>query len=365
MKILMFGMSSYPGGIENFILNLFIESDFAKDNKVDFVVYEESVAYFDEIKKAGFNVFFVPHLKKHPLLYRKAVKNIIKKGGYDAIYVHNLTSANSYPNRLAKRYGIKAIVHSHANSTIKGKVRRILHKLNKKFVAKNATLRLACSENAGRWLFCGKNYEYPFTVIKNAVSADRFKFSDDKRKVIREKYKISDGDFLLGSVGRLAEEKNNPFMVEILSEMIKKGVNAKLLLVGDGVKKQEILDTAERLKVKDNLILYGNSSTPEDVYPAFDAFLFPSSFEGFGIAGLEAQVAGLKVFASDCLSKELNVGGNVCYLPLSSGAGFWADKIIESDCKNEDRFTSYEKIKNSPYEKENQAKLLKEIIENA
>ena len=64
MRILMFGMSSYPGGIENYIANYFLCEEFSKDVLIDFVTYEKKLAYEDEIRGYGHNIKYLPHLKK-------------------------------------------------------------------------------------------------------------------------------------------------------------------------------------------------------------------------------------------------------------------------------------------------------------
>lgn len=332
MKILMFGMSSYPGGIENYIVNYFCNEQFSSENKIDFVIYENDIAYKDKILECGYGIKYVPHLKKNPIGYRKAVKKLFSKG-YDCAYINMLSAANKLPVVLAQETGIKNIVlHIHSNSTVQGIVRHILHYMNKNYCDKVATKRLACSYDAAKWIFNLKNKSNEIIVIPNAIDVSRYRFSEDNRNEIRRKYQIENSEFVLGSVGRLGPEKNNEFMLDILKSILDKKINAKLLFVGDGIQRENLIEKAKKMKIYDSVIFAGTIINPYKYYSAFDAFLFPSKFEGFGIAALEAQSSGLRCYCSDTLSNELNVSKALCYLSLNKSADFWSETII-SDYK--------------------------------
>lgn len=356
MKILMFGMSSYPGGIENYIANYFLNETFAKEAMIDFVTYEGNLAYEDRISILGYCVKRVPHLKRHPFGYMRSVKKLLKAGAYDCVYVNMLSAANVLPVKYAVKAGIgKIVVHAHANSTVKGALRKILHKWNKKYCIRHATHKLACSKEAGEWLFG----ESDVTVMPNAISSDRFAFSGIHRAEIRQTLGIKEETFVVGHVGRFAEEKNHGFILEVFEEIAKKRDDARLLLVGDGGRKQSVEEKAKTLKSAGKILFAGTSAQTEKYYSAFDCFLFPSTFEGFGMAALEAQANGLKCYCSDCLSKELNVTDTLSYLPLSKGAAFWASEILSSVQRLAE---NNEKVAKSDYEIEKQIKKILDIL---
>ncbi len=329
MHILMFGMSSYPGGIENYIANYFLTDELPSGVTVDFVTYENEIAYADRIRSCGHAVHVVPHLKKDPLGYMRALRSLFRRTAYDCVYVNMLSAANILPLRCAVKYRVPRIVaHAHANSTVKGFLRKFLHRINKRYCQRHAKYKFACSKEAGKWLFGNR----PSVIIPNAIDASRFAFDRESRNEIRGRHGIPDGAFVIGHVGRFAEEKNHGFLLDVFSACATALPGARLLLVGDGALRPEIEDKAERLGLSDKVILAGTSGETEKYYSAFDCFVFPSVFEGFGMAALEAEAAGLPCFCSDSLSPELRVADSLVFLPLQRGAEHWARAILRADC---------------------------------
>ncbi len=360
--MLMFGMSSYPGGTENYIRNIFFHHDCSKRIQIDFITYEDGLAYSNEMEAFGYRVLRVPHLKRHPIGYFKAVSKIIKEQEYDAVYINMLCAANPLPIFFSKRNKISNIIlHSHSNSTVKGIVRGFLHRFCKGYCDKAAALRLACSESAAEWLFNKSNNTSLIEIIPNAIDTEKYQFSADYRADIRNRYNVKADELLIGSVGRFGPEKNNLFMLDILSEFSKRNVKAKLMLVGDGGLRPSIELKIKELGLENKVILTGTVIDPYQYYSAFDCFLFPSSFEGFGISALEAQSCGLRCYCSDSLSGELNVTQTLHYLPISAGAEYWMNEILNGDNTLDSHLMNL-RVKESPYNILNQRNRVLELI---
>ena len=74
-----------------------------------------------------------------------------------------------------------------------------------------------------------------------------------------------------------------------------------------------------------------------------DVFVLPSRIEGFPVVGVEAQVNGLTVLFSDKVPMEAKLTDNVRFIPIVSGAEYWASAIIESNIRrNETDFSLYD-----------------------
>jgi glycosyltransferase involved in cell wall biosynthesis len=96
-----------------------------------------------------------------------------------------------------------------------------------------------------------------FQIINNAIDAERFKFNKKNRKEIREKYNIKDDEILLGNIGRLCEQKNQGFLIDVLRKLDGK---YKLMLIGDGNKKKEIEEKLSEYSLEKRVIFIKNTT---------------------------------------------------------------------------------------------------------
>ena len=163
--------------------------------------------------------------------------------------------------------------------------------------------------------------------MKNAIELDCVKFSVEKRNLIRNKYGVN-GKFVIGNVGRLHFQKNQLFALDIMKYLSKRMPDCMLMFVGQGEDEKKLRRRVEDLNIQDKVIFAGVQSDIGGYLSAFDLFLFPSLFEGLGIAGLEAQANGLPVICSQgVIPEELKVVDNFYFKNLDDGAENWAEKI--------------------------------------
>jgi glycosyltransferase involved in cell wall biosynthesis len=151
------------------------------------------------------------------------------------------------------------------------------------------------------------------------------------KKVLRDSLGIPESCFVIGHVGRLATQKNCPFIVRIMSEVLKRNQSVRLLWVGDGPDKDAVLHQVHEAQLSDAVIFTGRRrDVPALMMGAMDAFLLPSLYEGLGLVVVEAQAAGLPCLISDVIPQETNiVSGLVHRLSLAESAEAWANKLLE------------------------------------
>ncbi len=108
----------------------------------------------------------------------------------------------------------------------------------------------------------------------------------------------------------------------------------KLLLIGDGELKKEIIKENEAKPFMNNIIFIDYVPNIYDYVQAMDIFILPSKFEGLGIVLIEAQAAGCKCIASTNVPKEVQVTDNIEFVELDEQK--WIN-TIESTETNHDR----------------------------
>ncbi|WP_175547205.1 glycosyltransferase [Fibrobacter sp. UWCM] len=168
-------------------------------------------------------------------------------------------------------------------------------------------------------------------VVHNGIDLDRFYEiqKNKERKQIRMNLGIQQKAFVLGHVGRFIWIKNQSFIVDVFYELLKKKENAFLLLVGNG-DSSEISRKLEQKGLKEKYLILSNRQDVPEILLCMDVFLFPSFFEGFPLACIEAQAIGLKCCISDTINKDVFLGHNAIPISLSDPAEQWAQKILDN-----------------------------------
>jgi N-acetyl-alpha-D-glucosaminyl L-malate synthase BshA len=107
-----------------------------------------------------------------------------------------------------------------------------------------------------------------------------------------------EGEPLLVHVSNFRPVKRPVDCVEILSRILKKGINTRLVMVGDGSERTNVEHRARCLGVFDNCVFVGKQPNIVDYLSAADVLLLPSEQESFGLAALEAMACEVTVIAS-------------------------------------------------------------------
>lgn len=304
--------------------------------KADIAALEEfdDPNHIEQFKKYDCNVYYVGY-RKNKLLKQikiyKNVKKLIKDNGYDVVHIHSDVSHKLLVSGLAaKKAGVKRIIlHSHANDvegTHKG-LRRAFHKFGTVILRSIPAVYLATSEDAGKWMFPWLKSDQ-FTVLDNGVDYDRFKYNGDKRLSIRRELGVDD-KYVLGMVGRFVYQKNVFYVPKILKELIKDHSDVRLVCVGDGPLKEEFTNQVKDLGLDDYITMVGIQDNIEDYYQAFDVFIMPSAFEGFGLTAVEAQISRTPVIASVNVPEATRISDHITYLPIEENSiGDWCSGIM-------------------------------------
>lgn len=280
------------------------------------------IFYQEELRTVGINFVEIAPKKTDARGYYSDLYQYLRKEKIDVFHLHGNSSLMSVELFIASICGIKIrIAHCHNTSCSNETLHRLLLPVFNKVYTKG----IACSDAAGRWLFGGRD----FSVIWNGFNQEQFVFNSKDRECIRREIGVSNG-FVIGHIGRMNEQKNQEFLLKVFSELSKVRNDVWLLLVGTGPSLSHLEDLVSSHEYKNRIILYGETSTPEQLYSAFDIFAFPSKFEGFGMVMTEAQVNGLPCVASTEVPQDVVISKNVKFLSISENdVSTWAKEIDE------------------------------------
>lgn len=328
-----------------------------KDNiKIDFLAIdnpsEEYQTFFEEnhLKCYVLN-------KKHIVDYFRKIIKLCRQEKYNVVHVHG-NSANMAIELLAVTLGgVKVkITHSHNTATM----HPFMHKILWPLFSKLCTVRLACGEDAGKWLY----REHEFTVLNNGIETNKYLFSEDVRNATRKELGIKENEILLGHIGNFIEQKNHTFLIDIFSEVHKTNPGFKLLLVSDGMLMPIIKDKVHSLGLDKVVVFLGKTMNVKNYLCAMDLFLLPSLHEGLPLVLVEAQASGLICLVSDTVAKEADLTNTNKYLSIND-VEQWTElikKIVHSTWnRDEHSRINIAKIKEKGYDIEQNADYLRQI----
>ena len=272
------------------------------------------------------------HLPRRPPGLLLQVHRILQQyGPYDAVHAH-LYSNNGFVMAVAKASGVPVrIAHSHMDSRTLTKTvgRRLYRTLGKKLIQLTATHGLAASATAATALFGPRWRSDPrWRVHPCGIDLVPFTCAVD-RKLVRSELGIPTAAMVVGHVGRFGPEKNHQFLFEIGKLLLKRRPDVNFLLVGDGPTRPSITRAFSDSGLGEQVILPGNrSDVPRLLRGAMDAFIFPSFYEGLGLAVIEAQAAALPCIISSSIPDEVDlIPELITRLSLTSAPSSWADQI--------------------------------------
>lgn len=317
------------GGSQTMIMNIYRNID--KDKiQFDFIVDHENELYFaDEIKKMGGKIYFMPRFTGTNII--KIVRSwnefFKKHPEYNIIHSHVRSYASIFL-AIAKKNGLYTIIHSHSTSNGNG-IKSFIKKILQFPLRYQADYFFACSEEAGKWLYGSKIINTnKFKELNNCIDIERYLPNEETRNIYRKKLNINEKT-VIGHVGRFHKSKNHDKLLEIFLKYKNINSNAVLLLIGDGEEKEYIENKILNLGIKKDVILLGDRSDVPELLQAMDLFVFPSYWEGFGIVLIEAQIARLKIIASNSVPKNTCISNNIKYIPIIEDSDYWAEKCNE------------------------------------
>lgn len=232
-------------------------------------------------------------------IYR--LRRLIRKGRFDVVHTH--LYYGNIAGRLAA-WGLARVVTTLHNpdytyedaGTVAFRAKKALDRLTGSWI--NRAL-VAVSEEVRR------DFEHHLKfsgvqVIPNYIDLRAFTKSLDqlKREAVRAELGIGKDDVVVLHVGRLHAQKGQDFLLDAFATARGKTPQLALILVGEGRLRRDLEERARAVNLSKAISFTGALRDVTLYYKAADIFAFPSRYEAFGIALLEAMAAGLPVVAS-------------------------------------------------------------------
>jgi glycosyltransferase involved in cell wall biosynthesis len=215
------------GGSQALVMNLYRHIDREKI-QFDFILdHPDRDDYVDEVKALGGRIYTMPGFHGNVHQVRRAWDEFFTNHPeYKVLHSHVRSYASLYLP-IAKRHGVKTIIHSH--STSNGKGFSSLVKMALQYPLRyQADVLMGCSKESGEWLFGKKATAGDrFFFLPNGVDLQRFSFDENIRQQYRRDMGLED-KIVIGHVGRFHPAKNHMFLLESFAQLKRLRPNAVL-----------------------------------------------------------------------------------------------------------------------------------------
>lgn len=223
----------------------------------------------------------------------------------DVVHAHHPFLLGDTALRIARQFNVPLVFTNHTlyeqythylpvdNATVKDYVRKLV-----KGYADLCDRVFAPSQSVARMLK-DRGVETPIDVVPTGIDVEAFGGGNGER--FRTERDIDDDTFLIGHLGRLAEEKNLEFLFESVGEFLSNHPDSEFLVVGHGPLEEDLRESIEAEEFADRVHFEGVLEGEElhDAYASMDLFAFASKTETQGMVLVEAMSSGTPVVALD------------------------------------------------------------------
>lgn len=322
-----------------------------QDILFDFLVFGSNKGELEcEVEEMGCSIHRIRHSKNPFAFYKTLCNFLLCNGPYDIIHSHIFFNSGIVV-LAAKKCGIKCrISHSHSiERRTDSQLKKYTYQALMRFLINCYSTKIcACSFAAGEYLFGTKRFKNRGIIIPNIIDTQQYTYSREERTRIREEFRISDSDIVLGTIGHLTPIKNTKFFLEIAA-LSNKEKNTKFLVVGDGPLYGNLKELANSMNVADNVIFTGIRKDIRAILSAMDLYICTSLSEGFGVVLLESLANGLPYVAErHALVKEVLNLGHVELVDGFSDTKDWI-KAVRKLLKEGRSYNAFPSLENSIY----------------
>lgn len=231
-------------------------------------------------------------------IYSKKAMKIIKEWNLDVIHSQTEFGVGYFSRIVAKKLSLPIVhtyhtlyedyVHYVTHGHFDNFAKKLAIKITKYYCEKRCDELIVPTDKI-KDLFINKyNIIKQVNVIPTGIDIDKFKITPSMKKniqTIKNKYKIKDTDFVIGSVGRIAPEKSFDKLFYNIKDMIKVNTNIKVLLVGGGPDLDNLKKLTKKLNLE-NYVIFTDKVNYDLVPTYFNIFNVVVSFSKTETQGL-------------------------------------------------------------------------------
>jgi glycosyltransferase involved in cell wall biosynthesis len=308
------------GGAQVVVENLVRHGDRAKFEMEVAALHGRGV-FWERIAQLGVPVHSLSPWKWLPLYVPRLLGRFLF-GHYDIVHCH-LLGANVIAKPLTALSGVRVRVnHDHCNdkSTLSAPARvldRWANRLSSHVIAVSESTRADLIAHGGLTA-------REVTTVHNGLDLVAYQPRPQERAAARAQFGLPEEAFVVGGLGRLAHQKNFALFIEVAAKVCVRHPHVHFVIAGTGEEEGALRAQIAGLHLGGRVHLLGMVARTAELYPALDALLLTSRFEGLPMTILEAMACGVPIVASDLdgMREILGDGENAALVAATDVEGF-------------------------------------------
>ncbi len=286
------------GGAEKFVLSLCRHHDRRLFNTMVCILFwGDTVA--DEIRETGCRIFRLNMVNGFDLFRGRRIVTIINTHAIDIVNIHGQNPLGKFFSIIAKP---AVIIHTDHGTTLGSNVqrkRRVVY--FNRLVIPYIDRFVAISEGMNNSLQIREKVPpEKIDLIYNGIDVDRIRNdADGKNAELRDILGKEITGPVIGTVGRLSEEKRLHLLIDSMAILHRKSLRFTLIIIGDGPLRSVLRQYSKSKGLDSKVHFLGSRSDVYRLLDFIDIFAFPSAGEAFSLTLLEAMAKSIPIVAYD------------------------------------------------------------------
>jgi glycosyltransferase involved in cell wall biosynthesis len=315
------------GGAQVVLLNLIKHADTARFELEAATLHGRGV-FWGPLRATGVPVRSLSFHARFPS-YVPALAARMLARRYDVVHCH-LLGANVIAKPIAALCGVPVrINHDHCNDKLTDPRPWALaadtrtNRFSTHVIAVSETTRAFVEEHEGV-------PRERTSTIHNGIDCELHRPRPERRAEARRRWALPEEAFVVAGIGRLTFQKNFALFLDVAAAVLARHPRAFFVLAGTGEDDAALREQARRLGIAERVRFLGYVGDMAALYPALDAMLLTSRYEGLPITILEAMASGVPIVASrlDGIAEVLADGRDAA-LVMADDAGQFTERVSE------------------------------------
>ena len=338
MKIIHIVENLDRGAVENWLVNIFIESRKIRPGwEWTFYCILGSEGRLDQkVRNAGGQIIYSPVSISNKSGFIKNLRNVLKTGQYDIIHAHHDYLSGFY---LLASTGIKfkkrfLQIHNTdralpvGNKTVHNLLLRPFRWLATHF---SDTIIGISKNTLEEFIHTKKLDGRKHALLYYGIDMSGFD-SEPARSIARKDLSLPDNAKILLYAGRMNDLKNPQFVIEVMRHLVKLRIDVFAVFIGSGDREKDVQLKAAEYDITNYIRVLGWHDNVPMLMKSSDIFIFPRKEypkEGLGLVVIEAQAAGLPIFITHGIVPDAIVIPELAHFNDLSNPQAWASQISD------------------------------------